>query len=141
MAGHYGSISVDMAVPARRGLKHSVAPDPAPHSGNGRAAGKPVKGKDPLAGAASLAHELRSCVTEADIVQVLYRGLSTQFGYDVVLMHVLEREGWYHRVAVDTGVLQDVIRRPLAESYFAKLYASPKRRTTTVVPFSRETWR
>ena len=133
-----------MAAPARRGINHKVGAEngakPAPHSGNGRAAGKPVKGKDPASAAASLVHELRSCVTEADIVQVLYRGLSAHFGYDVVMMHLLEREGWYHRVAVDTGVLQDIVRRPLAESFFAKLYASSKPHTT-MVPFSRETWR
>jgi PAS domain S-box-containing protein len=98
-----------------------------------------VKSKEPLAAAASLGHELRSCVTEADIVQVLYRRLSAQYGYDVVLMQVLEREGWYHRIAVDTGVLQDSTRRPLKESFFAKLYSAPKPRTT-VVNFSRETW-
>src|SRR5438270_1500390 len=133
-----------MAVPARRGIKHGVTAangtSTATHSTNGRVAGKPVKGKDPAVAAAALVHELRSCVTEADIVQVLYRGLSTHFGYDVVLMHVLEREGWYHRVAVDTGVLQEMIRRPLAESYFANLYGGSRWRTT-VVPFTRETWR
>ena len=133
-----------MAVPARRGIKHGVAAEngaknPA-HSANGRAAGKPVKTKDPTLAAASLVHELRSCVTEADIVQVLYRGLAAQFRYDVVLIQVLEREGWYHRIAVDTGVLQDSTRRPLAESYFANLFAAPNPRTT-VVHFTRETWR
>ncbi|HET9410657.1 MAG TPA: GAF domain-containing protein, partial [Candidatus Dormibacteraeota bacterium] len=88
---------------------------------------------------ASLVHELRSCVTEADIVQVLYRGLGSLFGYDVVMLMVLEREGWYHRVAVDTGVLQDVRRRPLAESRFEHLFiaAHPQ---TTVIPAGKETW-
>src|ERR1019366_4091781 len=53
---------------------------------------KPVSVATPGA----LVHELGSCVTEADIVQVLYRGLEPIFGYDVVLLQVLEREGWYH---------------------------------------------
>src|SRR5690348_8360643 len=54
---------------------------------------------------AALVHELGSCVTEADIVQVLYRGLNPLFGYDVINLHVLEREGWYHSLPVDSGVL------------------------------------
>ncbi|HLQ62873.1 MAG TPA: hypothetical protein VK131_13515, partial [Candidatus Acidoferrales bacterium] len=41
---------------------------------------------------------LRSCATEADIVQVLYQYLRSAYGYDVVALTVLEREGWYHAV-------------------------------------------
>jgi two-component system, OmpR family, phosphate regulon sensor histidine kinase PhoR len=80
--------------------------------------------------ASALIHELSSCVTEADLVQVLYRGLQPQFGYDVINLHVLEREGWLHSLAVDSGVLQDPRRRPLKESMYARQYAYPK---TTVV--------
>src|SRR3979409_935189 len=80
---------------------------------------------------AALVHELGSCVPEADLVQVLYRGLEPLFGYDVVVLHSLEREGWYHSLAIDTGVLQDIRRRPLATSMFADLYRNPR---TTLVP-------
>jgi len=79
---------------------------------------------------ASLVHELGSCVTEADIIQVLYRTLHPLFGYDVVLLHVLEREGWYRSLPIDSGVLQDLRRRPLSDSTFARQYANPK---TTVI--------
>ena len=75
---------------------------------------------------AALAHELSSCVTEADLVQVLYRGLQPRFGYDAINLHVLEREGWYHSLAVDSGVLQDVRRRPVKESTYARHYANAK---------------
>ena len=73
----------------------------------------------------ALVHELGSCITEADIVQVLYRGLEPLFGYDVVLLQVLEREGWYHSVAIDSGVLQDLRRRPLSGSIWAHHYTTP----------------
>ncbi len=85
----------------------------------------------PGATPAALVHELGSCVTEADIVQVLYRGLQPLFGYGVVLLQVLEREGWYHSLAIDTGVLQDLRRRPVSASVFAHLYKNPR---TAVVP-------
>ncbi|MBJ7610727.1 MAG: GAF domain-containing protein [Candidatus Dormibacteraeota bacterium] len=68
----------------------------------------------------ALIRALATCATEADVVQVLYAQLRTLFGYDAVNMQVLEREGWCHRVIVDQGVLQDVRRLPLAESYFAE---------------------
>jgi two-component system, OmpR family, phosphate regulon sensor histidine kinase PhoR len=84
---------------------------------------------------AALVHELGSCVTEADLVQVLYRGLEPLFGYDVVALQALEREGWYHSLAIDSGVLQDIRRRPLADSIFAHLYKSPR---TTLVPVKIE---
>ena len=80
---------------------------------------------------AALVHELGSCITEADLVQVLYRGLEPLFGYDVVVLHTLEREGWYHSLAIDSGVLQDVRRRPLKTSMFAQMYARPQ---ITLVP-------
>ncbi len=76
--------------------------------------------------AAALIHELGSCVTEADLVQVLYRGFLPRFGYDVINLQVLERSGWFRSLAVDSGVLQDMIRRPLRESSVAKQYADPK---------------
>ncbi|HAC46564.1 MAG TPA: hypothetical protein DCF65_10930, partial [Chloroflexi bacterium] len=80
---------------------------------------------------AALVHELGSCFTEADIAQVLYRGLQPLFGYDVVNLHVLEREGWYHSLSMDSGVLQDLRRRPLSGSVFVKQYANPR---TVVIP-------
>jgi len=64
-------------------------------------------------------------------VQVLYRGLHPRFGYEVILLHVLEREGWYRSLPIDSGVLQDVRRRPLRESAYARQYANPH---TTVLP-------
>jgi two-component system, OmpR family, phosphate regulon sensor histidine kinase PhoR len=85
----------------------------------------------------ALVHELGTCVTEADIVQVLYRGLQAKFGYGAINLQVLEREGWYHSLAVDAGVLQDVRRRPVRESTYSRQFANP---TTTVVPidFTRQ---
>jgi len=69
-------------------------------------------------------------------VQVLYRGLEPLFGYDVVVLQGLEREGWYHLLAIDSGVLQDVRRRPLATSMFAHLYKNPR---PTLVPIKDPT--
>src|SRR5260370_41705494 len=74
---------------------------------------------------AALVHELSTCVTEADLVQVLYRGLHPLYGYDVINLHMLEREGWLHSISVDSGVLQDMRRRPLSSSAFHKQYANP----------------
>jgi two-component system phosphate regulon sensor histidine kinase PhoR len=68
-------------------------------------------------------------------VQVLYRGLEPLFGYDVVVLHGLEREGWYHSLPIDSGVLQDIRRRPLADSAFAHLYDDPR---ITLVPVKAE---
>src|SRR5579859_3040274 len=65
---------------------------------------------------------LRTCGSEADIVQVLYRGLHGLLGYQVILLQVLEREGWWHAMTVDQGVLQDIRRKRLAESASAPLY-------------------
>src|SRR4029077_19954268 len=90
------------------------------------AAGRRQHAEAPAPNAAALVHELGSCVTEADIVQVLYRGLQPLFGYDVVNLHVLEREGWYHSLPIDSGVLQDLRRRPLSGSMFATQYANAR---------------
>jgi two-component system phosphate regulon sensor histidine kinase PhoR len=107
-----------------------------------RAAARSRNGSRPAARAASpglsanaLIHELSTCVTEADIVQVLYRSLSVRFGYLSVNLQVLEREGWFHSQVVDTGVLQDVRRRPLRESLFARSFANPK---TTILPLESQ---
>jgi len=124
-----------MAIPARRGLRRAgTRVKETAHSSNGRSAVKPARARKPAAlpAPASLVHELRSCVTEADIVQVLYRGLSSLFGYDVVVLQVLEREGWYHRIAVDTGVLQDARRLPLDASQYKHLYRAAHPRTTFI---------
>jgi PAS domain S-box-containing protein len=86
----------------------------------------------------SLAQALASCATEADIVQVLYADLHPQFGYDSINLHVLEREGWYHSVAIDKGVLQDIRRRQLAESNFGHYYQDP--RTTIHDPVDSSTY-
>jgi signal transduction histidine kinase/GAF domain-containing protein len=75
-----------------------------------------------------LVRALSSCGTEADLVQVLYADLHPVFGYDSVNLQVLEREGWYHSLAIDRGVLQDVRRRLLAESFFADCYQEPRPR-------------
>ncbi len=102
--------------------------------------GRPVQpkaGRVVAPSAAALIHELGSCITEADLVQVLYRGLQPRFGYDVINLQVLEREGWYHSVPLDAGVLQDVRRRPLREATTAKYFANPR---TTVIP-AVESWR
>jgi two-component system phosphate regulon sensor histidine kinase PhoR len=126
-----------MASPARRPpRRHSTTrPTPVRESGAGRPplairarrSSKGVVAQTP----ASLLQELGTCVTEADIVQVLYRAFQPLFGYDVVLLHVLEREGWYHSMAIDTGVLQDLRRRPLGESRLAWCYENPR---TTLIP-------
>ena len=87
---------------------------------------------------APLIHELSTCATEADIVQVLFYGLQPLFKYDVVLLHVLEREGWYHSQPVDSGVLQNMRRRPLVSSAFAQHYSAPR---ATVVTGSPSSWR
>src|SRR5215470_10112148 len=75
-----------------------------------------------------LARALSSCATEADLVQVLYAELRPVFGYDSINLQVLEREGWYHSLAIDRGVLQDVRRRLVVESFFADCYRDPKAR-------------
>jgi len=89
--------------------------------------------------AAALIHELGSCVTEADLVQVLYRGLHPRFGYEVIVLSVLEREGWFRSLPIDSGVLQDVHRRPLSGSTFARQYTTNPH--TTVVPIASRSQR
>src|SRR6266536_1843061 len=85
-----------------------------------------------------LVRGLSSCATEADLVQVLYAELHPVFGYDSINLQVLEREGWYHSLAIDKGVLQDVRRRLLVESNFADYYREP--RTQVTVPSSATTY-
>ncbi len=85
---------------------------------------KPAEGVGPSA--AALVHELGSCVTEADLLQVLYRGLHPRFGYDVIVLHVLEREGWIRSLPIDSGVLQDMRRLVLSKSIYGKQYANPR---------------
>jgi len=75
-----------------------------------------------------LVRALSSCATEADLVQVLFAELRDVFGYDSINLQVLEREGWYHSLAIDGGVLQDVRRRLLVESLFADCYREPRAR-------------
>ena len=93
--------------------------------------GERRKKAPPRSSPAPLIHELSTCATEADIVQVLFYGLQPLFRYDVVLLHVLEREGWYHSLPIDSGVLQNMRRRPLVSSAFAQHYSAPR---ATVVP-------
>src|SRR5439155_1049364 len=88
----------------------------------------------PRPSSAPLIHELSTCATEADIVQVLFYGLQPLFKYDVVLLHVLEREGWYHSQPVDSGVLQNMRRRPLVSSAFAQHYSAPRATVVTLDP-------
>src|SRR2546425_267173 len=71
---------------------------------------------------ARLVRALPSCSTEADIVQLLYSELRPVFGYDPIALQVLDREGWYHNLAIDHGLLQDVGRRRLSESIFGPNY-------------------
>ena len=133
-----------MATPRREHVRpsppghHRVADVPRPGNGRAKMAIRPKK-SDPRSSPAALVQELRSCVTEADVVQVLYHGLSSKFGYDVVVLQVLEGEGWYHRIAVDTGVLQDLTRRPLADSFYAKHYTMARPRITVNL-HQREMW-
>src|SRR5438034_9600455 len=79
----------------------------------------------------ALVHELGTCVTEADLLQVLYRELQGKFGYDAINLQVLEREGWYHSLAMDAGMLQDDRRRPVRASMYARRFAHPD---TTALP-------
>lgn len=67
-------------------------------------------------------HALATCSTEADIALVLWNELKGEFGYNVIAVVVLEREDWFHGVAVEAGLLQDLQRRRLAESFFAPYY-------------------
>ena len=120
---------------ARSGAR-SHAPSGALKSTPTPARPKAAPGKSPNSSglaASALVHELGTCVTEADLLQVLYRGLHTRFGYEAILLQVLEREGWYRSLPIDSGVLQDMRRLVLSKSTFAKLYANPR---LTVVPLA-----
>src|SRR5438270_4172970 len=121
-----------MAQPRRNTTSHVSAAPVKPLSARGKPAARPrahVRELGP--NAAALVHELGTCVTEAALVQVLYRGLNTRFGYDTINLQVLEREGWYHSLPLDFGVLQDRRRRLVRDSNFARQFANPK---TTVLP-------
>src|SRR6202051_3776910 len=124
-----------MATPARKPLRRPAAPRRSAAPGRARPPKRVVNSRSqkafPPSTPAALVHELGSCITEADIVQVLYRGLEPLFGYDVIVLQSLEREGWYHSLAIDSGVLQDIRRRPLATSVFAHMYTRPE---ITLVP-------
>src|SRR5579859_4876122 len=123
-------------------MPNPARPGARPHASAARMKLAPAKPKArrPSAAVASattptaLVHELGSCLTEADIVQVLYRALQPQFGYDVILLQVLDREGWTRSLPIDSGVLQDVRRRQISGSTFARQYANPQ---TTVLPATR----
>ena len=120
-----------MATSARRNAgphRSSVLPPPHPRRSpaptpraNGKVSGPTVN---------ALVQELGTCVTEADLLQVLYRGLQSKYGYNAINLQVLEREGWYHSLPIDQGVLQDVRRRPVRESTYVQQFAHPK---TTVL--------
>src|SRR5258708_7419931 len=126
-----------MASPARSKFRGRRAPHPIDGADlNGSRPARPAAGRRPhqevpATNPAALVHELSTCVTEADLVQVLYRGLHPPYGYDVINLHMLEREGWYHSLSVDSGVLQDMRRRPLSGSVFNKQYANPR---SVVIP-------
>jgi PAS domain S-box-containing protein len=81
-----------------------------------------------------LLRALSSCATEADLVQVLYAELHPVLGYDTINLQVLEREGWYHSLVTDRGVLQDVRRRLLVDSSFADFYREPMVRVLELPP-------
>jgi hypothetical protein len=120
-------VAMPSSVRGGGGSHLKVKPRPA------RQVKRPATRKVVAPSAGALIHELGSCATEADLIQVLYRGLSPRFGYEAINLHVLERGGWYHSLAIDSGVLQDVRRRPLRESAVAKQYANP---TPTILPGS-----
>lgn len=73
-----------------------------------------------------LVRALESCATEAELAQTLYQFLHPVFGYDVVSLHVPEKDGSYHVVPVDQGVLQERVRRPMERSVTRPLYEKAK---------------
>src|ERR1700716_3389483 len=120
-----GSISVAMPRPPRRTTRSHAPTRPVKRTRPlAAAAPRPRAGGGPSAKA--LITELGSCVTEADLIQVLYRALQPRFGYDAINLQVLDREGCYPSLPIDAGVLQDVRRRPLRESTFAKQFENPE---------------
>src|ERR1700693_4566565 len=141
--GEWHGVSVSVAMPssARSGVRSHAPSRPAK--------GAPVRPVRPKAvprkpangpgpSATALVHELGSCVTEADLLQVLYRGLHPRFGYEVIVLHVLEREGWYRSLPIDSGVLQDVSRLRLSKSMFAQHYANPRTTVVQIASSSQE---
>ena len=56
-------------------------------------------------------------MTEADLVQVLYRGLHPRYGYEVIVLMVLEREGWYRSLPIDSGSVVNELTRYLEEGW------------------------
>jgi signal transduction histidine kinase len=73
-----------------------------------------------------LVRALESCASEAELTQTLYQFLHPVFGYDVVSLHVPEKDGSYHVVPVDQGVLQERVRRPMERSVTLPLYQKGK---------------
>src|SRR5215471_6885015 len=126
-----------MATPARRnGRAHSLAPMVELRPARSKTAA-PVRTRRRTGigpSAAALVHELGTCVTEADLVQVLNRGLVPRFGYNSINLQVLEREGWYHSLPMDEGVLQDIRRRPVRDSAFARAFKNPKTTVMSLEP-------
>src|SRR5205807_4258708 len=120
-----------MAQARRNTTSHTSAAPVKRPSATGKPAARPRANVREQGPHAAIVHELGTCVTEADLVQVLYRGLNTRFGYDAINLQVLEREGWYHSLPIDFGVLQDLRRRLVRDSNFARQFANPK---TTVLP-------
>src|SRR5207245_9592479 len=112
-----------MAQPRRNTTSHVSAAPVKPLSARGKPAARPrahVRKLGP--NAAALVHELGTCVTEADLVQVLYRGLNTRFDYDTSNLQVLEREGWYQSLPIDLGMLQELQRRRMPDAISAVHY-------------------
>jgi len=79
-----------------------------------------------------LVRALESCASEAELTQTLYQFLHPVFGYDVVSLHVPEKDGSYHVVPVDQGVLQERVRRSMERSVTRPLYQAGK--TTVLRP-------
>ncbi|HEX6487988.1 MAG TPA: ATP-binding protein [Candidatus Dormibacteraeota bacterium] len=73
-----------------------------------------------------LVRALESCATEAELTQTLYQFLHPVFDYQVVTLHVLERDGGYHATPVDEGVLQERVRGTLDRSVTRPLYEKAK---------------
>src|SRR5579864_7885820 len=125
-----------MPTPRRRTTLSRVAAKPVKRVAAKPKVRRPPSTILPAATPGELVHELGSCLTEADIVQVLYRNLQPRYGYDVIVLHVLERDGWIRSLPIDSGVLQDVRRRTVSGTAFAAQYANPK---LTVLPAGTKT--
>src|SRR5579864_8150578 len=125
-----------MPTPRRRTTLSRVAAKPVKRVAAKPKVRRPPSTILPAATPGELVHELGSCLTEADIVQVLYRNLQPRYGYDVIVLHVLERDGWIRSLPIDSGVLQDVRRRTVSGNAFAPQYANPQ---LTVLPAGTKT--